>query len=919
MYYSKTTYIDFKRWHAVCYEQLSSRAACQELRAGAAQRVTPARGRGFQPLFGLSPRSAFDTVLYVICCFENREFFMEALFVLLAIALLFALLIVPFIVLAQLSALRRGIKGLENENQQILAHLLRMKKKQEGGAGSPPAAEQTAAAGPPLSALTLPAAAPVIPLPQPLPKPPPLPASAPHSPADSEQRIPAAERSPQSGAQRPPPAAAAPAPAAKLAEQPHSRFAESAQEIFGKIWRWILVGEEYQPKGISTESAVASTWMMRAFVIFVVSAVAYLLKWSIERQFLGPAGRFAIGIGFGIAMLISGIRLIRTRYRMIGEGLLGGGIVVLYLSVYAADVMYQLMPTPLAFALMALVTITAGFLAVRLDSLLVAIFGIIGGYLTPIALSTTVLSLPGFYSYILILSIAVLVIVQQKQWRLLNYLSFILTYGLYFFHSLKNYDKATDFTVAITFLTLLFAVQSLTVCIHNIIRKQLSSIMEAIHLILNAVVYAAGGYFLIAEAHGRPYPALMALGLALFYMLYIVMFLRRGLKDRLLLLCLISLSAAFTAWTLPLIMEKESLTIAFALLAFIFLWLGRGVKSNFLQSLSYLVYGIVFFRVAFMEMPGHYHLSSAAPATWSEYFREILDRLFTFGISIGSIIGAFLLSRRETKESNIIFPENDITPALPAGITSGIMFWASVIFVFIFMNLEVNAMFRCWDPIRLPMLTLLWGGLILFLFRRMLATEKTGGNSDLLFTLTTVILTIALIKLIAFDAQSWNLTSNFIYNREYALLDSSMRLFDFSILTGVILVLWRLISGSRSHARHQAQFGYAGLALFFLYATLELRTLLYWKMQSFMPAGISILWSVFAISFIVFGISRRKGLLRALGLALFVIVCAKITLYDLRGTEIIYRIIALLVIGMTLLLGSFAYLKSNKLGPTGKE
>lgn len=714
-----------------------------------------------------------------------------------------------------------------------------------------------------------------------------------------------------------PPVTSAPPTAARI-ERPKSKFAESVQEIFGKIWRWILVGEEYQPQGMTTESAVASTWLMRVGIIFITALAAYFLKWSMAHDLIGPTGRFAIGIGFGIAMLIIGIKLLKTHYKIIGQGLLGGGIVVLYLAIYAADAMYHIMPTPLAFGLMALVTLTAGLLAVRLDSMLVAIFGIVGGYLTPVALPATVLSLPGFYSYILILSVAVLVIALAKQWRLLNYLSFILTYGLYFLYSMDHYDKAKDFPVAITFLTLFFVLHSLTICLHNILKKQTSTILEAVHLILNAVVYATGGYFLIAEAHGRPYPALMALGLALFHLLYISLFLRRGLKDRLLLLCLISLAAAFTAWTLPLVLKKESLTIAFALLALVFLWLGRRVKSNFLQSLSYLVYGVLFFRLLFMEIPGHYTLYTSTPTAWSEYFKAILDRLFTFGISIGSVIGAFLLSKREAKESSIIFVENDIPMALPAPIARGTLFWVAVAFVFIFLNLEVNTMFRCWNPIRLPMLTLLWGGLVLFLFSRTRACEKAGGYSAPLFAITSAFLVITLVKLILFDLQSWALDMNFIYHQEYTLLNSTMRLFDFGILIAVILTLWQMMARSSSHSQHKTLFGYVGLALFFLYATLEVRTLLYWKMKGFMPAGISVLWSVFAISFIVWGISHRSGVLRALGLALFVIVCGKVTLFDLRGTDIIYRVVALLIIGVTLLLGSFAYLKSSKLEVASK-
>jgi uncharacterized membrane protein len=827
---------------------------------------------------------------------------MEALIGIFVVALVLAVIVMPVVILTQLSSIKENIRNLSSENRRILTLLstrqeppaAEQRLTDEAGGHRNPAAQsapaaRTAQTAPPQTAH---------------PKPPPLPqsaiAEAAHQPARAE-------------------ALGRPLPPARGSAEPASRARPApgpVAETFRRIWRWFLFGDEGKTRHVSKESAIASRMMMFAFVVFVVAAVAYGLKWSIERQFLGPAGRFAVGLGFGISMLISGIKLIKTRYRMIGEGLLGGGIVILYLCIYAADVMYQLMPTPAAFALMAAITFTAGFLSVRLDSMLVAIFGIIGGYLTPLALSVTVLSLPGFYSYILILSIAVLAIALVKQWRLLNYLGFILTYGLFFLHSMEHYDKAADFAVAVTFLTLLFAVQSLTVCVHNIFKREPSSIIEAVHLILNALIYSAGGYFLITEAHGRPWPAIMSLGLALFYMLYILLFLRRGLKDRLLLLCLISLAAAYTAWTLPLVLEKESLTIALALLAFIFLWLGRKVQSNFLQSLSYLVYAVTFFRIAAMDMPGNYSLSAPDSATWSEYFKDALDRLFTFGISIGSIVGAFLLSRHETKESSIIFPENDINAAAPAKTCRSTLFWASVAFVFAFLNLEINTMFRCWDPIRLPMLTLLWGGLTVFLFSLMLGRERAGSDSSILKGVTCAALGIALIKLLFIDTRAWNLTQNFIYDKEYALLDAGMRLFDFGIMLAVILLIWRLITRSKAHASSSTQFGYSALALFFLFCTLELRTLLHWKLAAFLPAGISILWALFAVSFIICGISKNKGSLRATGLVLFAIVCGKVVILDLKDLSIIYRIVALLVIGAALLAGSFAYLKS---GPAAAE
>ncbi len=830
---------------------------------------------------------------------------MEALIGLLLVALLFALAIAPVIILIQLSSIKESLRNLSAESQRLAALFTAHRQSAQttpcaapqavqpapqrevansaAGASVPKSADSQVAAG-----VALPSAA--IPAPQP----PPLP--LPPEPSLSQVRAPSAKP------------AAAPAPAT-----PKSG---GASEVLRKIWRWILVGEEYQSKGLSAESAIASTWMMRIGIIFMAGLAAYFLKWSVERELIGPAGRFAVGTLFGTGMLAAGIKLQQTRYRIIGEGLLGGGIVVLYLCIYAADVMYRLMPTPMAFALMAAVTVTAGFLAVRLDSMLVAVFGIVGGYLTPVALSTTVLSLPGFYAYLLILSVAVLAIALAKQWRLLNYLGFILTYALFFLHSMEHYDKTADFPVAVTFLTLLFVVQSLTVCVHTIIKREPSALVDAVHLTLNAIVYSAGGYFMIIEACGRPWPAIMSLGLALFYLLYIALFLRRGLKDRLLLLCLISLAAAYTAWTLPLLFEKESLTIALSLLAFVFLWLGHRVRSNFLQTLSYLVYGIVFFRVAMLDMPAGYSGNAAKITEWPVYFQSVLDRLFTFGTAIGSIAGAFLLSRRQPQGSNAILPENDIRAALPAAAAGGILFWTAVAFVFAFLQLEVNSMFRCWEPGRLPLLTLLWGVLALFLFGRLCAAAPERSSAAPLKRLTLLVLAVALIKLLLFDTMAWQLTADLIYRKDYIALDVLMRLLDFGFMLAVLLAMWRMLTRGATRALSGAPFGYTALALFFFVCTLELRTLLFWRLRSFLPAGISILWAVFAVSFIIFGISRGKGGLRAAGLLLFAVVCGKVVLSDLRELPIIFRIVALLVIGAALLLGSFAYLKS---GPAAAE
>jgi len=41
------------------------------------------------------------------------------------------------------------------------------------------------------------------------------------------------------------------------------------------------------------EYAVATTWLIRAGIIAIVTCIGYFLKWSIDRNLLGPEARVA--------------------------------------------------------------------------------------------------------------------------------------------------------------------------------------------------------------------------------------------------------------------------------------------------------------------------------------------------------------------------------------------------------------------------------------------------------------------------------------------------------------------------------------------------------------------------------------------------------------------------------------------------
>ncbi len=179
------------------------------------------------------------------------------------------------------------------------------------------------------------------------------------------------------------------------------------------------------------EALIGGRWLAKIGTVALVLGILYFLKYAFDNQWIGNTGRVLIGGFAGLALLYGGERFQTKGYKLYGQTVAAGGIVVLYLSIYAAFNFYTLISQLPAMSLMVLVTAVCCALAYRYDSRMLATMGLLGGLLTPYLLSTGKSNQIGLLSYLLVLDIGAGWLARKRSWRFLNFISFAGTVVLF--------------------------------------------------------------------------------------------------------------------------------------------------------------------------------------------------------------------------------------------------------------------------------------------------------------------------------------------------------------------------------------------------------------------------------------------------------------------------------------------------------
>ena len=345
----------------------------------------------------------------------------------------------------------------------------------------------------------------------------------------------------------------------------------------------------------SLESRIGSQWFNRVGILAVMIGMAWFLKFAIDNHWIGPLGRVLIGLAAGAGLIVWSERFQRKSYIAFAYSLKALGSGILYLSLWAAFSLYQLIPPGEAFAAMILMTAFNGFMAWIQNAELLALYAIVGGFSTPLLISTGENHEISLLTYMLLLDIAVLVLVALRPWSRLLFAAFIgivLIFGAWWFTYYSDAQSLrTAFFLGGFFLIFAFAPRLIRVAVEDgVPHSGWDSLVMVVLPVANAAFGFIAYYALLNPSSGDWAGAWLAVAFAAFYLLLLRLPASGRLQASPPLLSGLHLTAVvvFLTIAIPLKAQDRWLTIGWLVEGAALLWMASRLQLRLLRVLALL-------------------------------------------------------------------------------------------------------------------------------------------------------------------------------------------------------------------------------------------------------------------------------------------------------------------------------------------
>jgi uncharacterized membrane protein len=657
------------------------------------------------------------------------------------------------------------------------------------------------------------------------------------------------------------------------------------------------------------EKFVGENLISKIGIAILVLGVAFFVKFAIDNDWIGPAGRVAVGLICG-ALLAGVAHYLRKGYKAFSSVLIGGALAVFYFTIALAYHEYGLFGQTTSFIIMVVITLFAVALSLLYDRQELAVIALAGGFATPFMASNGSGDYMTLFIYLLILNGGLLLIAYNRGWRLLNLLAFIFTALLFAIWLITLDDAAVAYRNAFIFASLFYLIFFASIIAHTIKMQKKFLAADFGMLLSNTCLYFAAGLFCLTEVYAEEFRGLFCIILGVFNLSATYFLFRKQNTDPNILYLLIGITLTFISLTAPIQLSGNYITLFWASEAVLLYWLFQKSRIPIIRWASAIVWAamLVSLLMDWVSIYGQGNTRRLLPILINRGFITTLYAAL-------SCLFLFRLPHQETKRFWYVLPGKKLFL-----ITGVLLLYAAGIFE---LKYQFQQRLSGVPVYLLYTLTYTFAFLLSFtlLAERMkvLAVSRVTKAGLLLFGILVYLLYIP---------QTVSVQSQLLYKNElrghFLLHWLSAILVALIIYRAIRILLQTPVAGTATLLRLSPTV----ISCFFsivvvIYLTTEVHLIvnaLFYSSdrslarikESYLRAGWPIIWGICSFGFMWLGMHYKFKPLRVISLTLFTITLLKLFLYDIRNISAGGKIAAFFILGLLLLVVSFMYQRSKK-------
>jgi uncharacterized membrane protein len=346
------------------------------------------------------------------------------------------------------------------------------------------------------------------------------------------------------------------------------------------------------------ESIIGRRWVGWAAITLILFATAFFFKYAFENRWIGELGRVAIGMLAGIGMCLAGFRYHKRDWRVFSQILTAGGIVLLYLSIYAAFGYYQLVGQKTAFVFLVFLIAETAVLARTYNAPAIAIMSLVGGLLNPVLLRSDQDQYQSLFAYLVVLDVGALALL--KRWPGLSSVAYFGTQLLFWIWFNENYEPHKRAAVLV-FQTIVFLIFLVAHLGRDIIRREPATNEHALLLVVNPLIFFTTAYSLLNNTHHR-WMGVFAIGMTLFYASAAQILRKRTSMSRREIMLLAAIALTFVAIAIPIQLSANWITVAWGLYAGVLAAVGFIRRAPAIRWASLVLFALTVIKAMLVDI-----------------------------------------------------------------------------------------------------------------------------------------------------------------------------------------------------------------------------------------------------------------------------------------------------------------------------